>query len=34
MTLAVLTAAWVWTLPETRTRDLAAIPSQPGSDPG
>jgi len=25
MVLAVLTAAWVWTLPETRTRDLAAI---------
>jgi MFS family permease len=23
--LALLTAAWVWTLPETRTRDLAAI---------
>jgi MFS family permease len=25
MVLAVLTAAWVWTLPETRKRDLAAI---------
>jgi MFS family permease len=25
MVLAVLTAAWVWTLPETRQRDLAAI---------
>jgi len=23
--LALLTAAWVWTLPETRQRDLAAI---------
>jgi MFS family permease len=27
MVLAVLTAAWVWTLPETRQRDLAAIRS-------
>jgi MFS family permease len=25
MVLALLTAAWVWTLPETRQRDLAAI---------
>jgi MFS family permease len=25
MVLAMLTAAWVWTLPETRQRDLAAI---------
>lgn len=25
MVLAVLTAAWVWTLPETRRRDLASI---------
>jgi len=25
MVLAILTAAWVWTLPETRHRDLAAI---------
>jgi len=25
MLLALLTASWVWTLPETRTRDLAAI---------
>jgi len=25
--LAVLTAAWVWTLPETRFRDLGAIPT-------
>jgi hypothetical protein len=25
MVLALLTAAWVWTLPETRRRDLAAI---------
>jgi hypothetical protein len=23
--LAVLTASWVWTLPETRFRDLGAI---------
>jgi MFS family permease len=27
MTLAVLTAAWVWTLPETRSRDLATVGS-------
>jgi MFS family permease len=27
MVLALLTAAWVWTLPETRQRDLAAITS-------
>ena len=27
MTLAVLTAAWVWVLPETRSRDLASIGS-------
>jgi len=26
--LAVLTAAWVWTLPETRFRDLGAIPTE------
>ena len=25
MVLALLTAIWVWTLPETRQRDLAAI---------
>ncbi len=25
MVLALLTAAWVWTLPETRQRDLATI---------
>jgi hypothetical protein len=25
--LALATAMWVWTLPETRFRDLAAIPS-------
>jgi MFS family permease len=25
--LALATATWVWTLPETRFRDLAAIPS-------
>jgi MFS family permease len=29
MVLAVLTAGWVWTLPETRTRDLAAIGGAP-----
>jgi MFS family permease len=29
MVLALLTAAWVWTLPETRQRDLAAIASEP-----
>ncbi|HET7293771.1 MAG TPA: MFS transporter, partial [Vicinamibacteria bacterium] len=28
-TLALLTAAWVWTLPETRGRDLAAIEGTP-----
>src|SRR5512143_1889596 len=28
MTLAMLTAAWVWTLPETRTRDLSRITSK------
>jgi hypothetical protein len=26
--LAVLTAAWVWTLPETRFRDLGEIPTE------
>ena len=26
LVLALATAAWVWTLPETRHRDLAAIP--------
>jgi hypothetical protein len=25
--LALLTATWVWTLPETRHRNLAAIPT-------
>ncbi len=25
LVLALATATWVWTLPETRTRDLAAI---------
>ncbi len=25
--LALLTAMWVWTLPETRSRDLAAVGS-------
>jgi len=28
MVLALFTAAWVWTLPETRGRDLAAIASE------
>ena len=28
MVLALLTVAWVWTLPETRGRDLAAIASE------
>jgi len=28
MVLALLTASWVWTLPETRRRDLAAIASR------
>ena len=28
MTLATLTAAWVWTLPETRSRDLASVGDQ------
>jgi MFS family permease len=27
LVLALATATWVWTLPETRVRDLAAIPS-------
>jgi MFS family permease len=32
--LALLTATWVWTLPETRTRDLAAIaPGAPAGRP-
>jgi hypothetical protein len=30
MVLALLTAAWVWTLPETRHRDLAAIGGETG----
>jgi MFS family permease len=30
MVLALLTASWVWTLPETRSRDLAAIESGAG----
>ena len=32
MVLALLTASWVWTLPETRSRDLAAIAAQPAAD--
>jgi MFS family permease len=28
MVLALLTAAWVWVLPETRQRDLAVIASE------
>jgi MFS family permease len=30
MVLALLTAAWVWTLPETRRRDLASIGDRTG----
>lgn len=30
MVLALATASWVWTLPETRTRDLAAIGARTG----
>lgn len=33
MVLALLTASWVWTLPETRLRDLASIRrGTPGKD--
>ncbi len=32
MVLALLTASWVWTLPETRSRDLAAIAALPPAD--
>jgi hypothetical protein len=28
MLLALATATWVWTLPETRQRDLSAIPTR------
>jgi hypothetical protein len=28
MLLALATATWVWTLPETRHRDLSAIPTR------
>jgi hypothetical protein len=28
MMLALATAMWVWTLPETRDRDLSAIPAR------
>ena len=27
LVLAMATATWVWTLPETRNRDLSAIPT-------
>jgi MFS family permease len=33
MTLALLTATWVWTLPETRHRDLAAIATDGANAP-